>query len=520
MMHSYAHIASPTRGLRLLIVGWIACLVPLAWSTVALAQHDDPLNPPQGLFAEEWLEVYLGGGKIGYGHSTMRREGDLIHTMMDMKLQIGRANQTVKMAVSSGTIETLAGRPVSFRTEQDMSIYRTVMRGEISGGEVRITQSQPKIQLEKKMSFPFPKGAMMTWGAFREGIVRGYKPGVQYTLKLYAPDMRLDDAVETKMSIGDWETKEVFGKAIRGMRVTSVMSTGRSEIEMLSWVNEAGDVLVAEVPMPGVGSMQLLTVDQETAMADFFPAELFMKTTISVPPIDTARVRAIRYKVSLAGEGDDVLDLPTTGMQTPRKLDDRSSEVIVQRQVHRSSGHKTATDPAELAPYLQSNLMMNTDDDALRKIADQAAGDATDLFELADNLRRFVRAYISQKSMDVGFATASEVCRSRRGDCSEHGVLLAALGRIKKLPSRLVVGVAYVPSFGGKQHFLGYHMWTQFFIDGQWYDFDAALGDEVAPHPGRIALAVTSLRDSSLADISIPLLSKIGNLKVEILDTK
>ena len=507
--------ARPHRWLRLL-----AAVVPLACSTVALAQQNDPLNPPQGLFADDWLEVYFGGGKIGYGHSTMRREGDLIHTRVVMKMQLRRANQTVKMAISSGTTETVAGRPVSFMSELDMSIFRTIMRGEISGGEVRITQSQPKIQLEKKMSFPFPKGAMMTWGAFREGVIHGYKPGVQYTLKIYTPDMRLDDALETQMSVGDWETKEVLGKAIRGMRVTSLTSTGGGEIEMLAWVNEAGDVLVAEISMPGVGSMQLLAVDQETAMADFFPAEIFMTTTISVPPIDTAKVRAIRFKISLAGEGYEVLDLPTTGMQTPRKIDDRSSEVLVQRQVHRSSGHKTVTDAAELAPYLQSNLMINTDDPALRKIADRAAGDATDPFVLADNLRRFVRAYISEKSLDVGFASASEVCRSRKGDCSEHGVLLAALGRIKKLPSRLVVGVAYVDSFGGQEHILGYHMWTQFFIDGQWYDFDAALGDEVAPHPGRIALAITSLRDSSLADISIPLLSKIGNLKVEILDTK
>ncbi len=271
-MFSYAHLASPTRGLRCLIVRYVACLLPLACSTVALAQQDDPLNPPQGLFSEEWLEVYLGGGKIGYGHSTMRREGDLIHTMMDMKLQMGRAAQTVKMAVLSGTTETVAGRPVSFTTDQDMSIYRMVMRGEISGATIHITQSQPKIQLEKKMSFSFPQGAMMTWGAFREGIIRGYKPGVEYTMKLYAPDMRLDDGVETKMTIGDWETKEVFGKAIRGMRLTSQMSVGVSDIEMLSWVNEAGDVLVAEIPMPGLGSMQLLAVDQETAMADFFPA--------------------------------------------------------------------------------------------------------------------------------------------------------------------------------------------------------------------------------------------------------
>jgi hypothetical protein len=450
----------------------------------------------------------------------MRRDGDLIHTMMDMTLQIGRAAQTVKMAVSSGTIETLDGRPLSFTSDQDMSMFRTVMRGEIEGGQVRITQSQPKIQLEKKLSFPFPDGAMMTWGAFREGVIRGFKPGVEYTIRTYSPDLRLDDAIETKMRVGDWETKEVFGKAVRGMRATSEMNTTMGDIEMHSWVNEAGDVLMAEMPIQGLGHMQLVTVNQETAMADFIPAEIFMKTTISVPPIDTDRVRAIRYRVSLVGEGDDVLDLPTTGMQTPRKLDDRSSEVIVQRQVHRSSDESPAPDAEMIAPYLQSNLMINTDDPDLRKIADEAGGDATDPFTLADNLRRFVRAYISDKSLDVGFASASEVCRSREGDCSEHGVLLAALGRIKKLPSRVVVGVAYVPSFAGRQHILGYHMWTQFFIDGQWYDFDAALGDEVAPHPGRIALAVTSLRDASLADISIPLLSKIGNLKVEILDTK
>ncbi len=176
---------------------------------------------------------------------------------------------------------------------------------------------------------------------------------------------------------------------------------------------------------------------------------------------------------------------------------------------------KTGT-PA-LAEYLDGNLMINIADPQLAAIAKEASRGETEPFALGDNLRRFVTEYVKSKNLNVGFATASEVCRNKEGDCSEHGVLLAALGRLCNLPSRVAVGVVYLRSYGGKTNVFGYHMWTQFYIGNRWIDFDAALR-ETQCSPIRIAFATSSLKRNGLADLSLPLISKIGAIDIEIVE--
>ena len=98
-------------------------------------------------------------------------------------------------------------------------------------------------------------------------------------------------------------------------------------------------------------------------------------------------------------------------------------------------------------------------------------------------------------------------------------MLLAALGRINGLPSRVAVGLAYVPRFGGERDIFGYHLWTQFYIEGVWYDYDAALGESDCS-PIRIAFATSSLKDAGMADLSLPLLGMIGSLDLEIIEVE
>ena len=63
--------------------------------------------------------------------------------------------------------------------------------------------------------------------------------------------------------------------------------------------------------------------------------------------------------------------------------------------------------------------------------------------------------------------------KARQGDCTEHGVLLAALLRAKNIPARIDVGLVYVP----KTQNFWYHLWTEAFIDGRWIPLDATQVD-------------------------------------------
>jgi hypothetical protein len=102
-------------------------------------------------------------------------------------------------------------------------------------------------------------------------------------------------------------------------------------------------------------------------------------------------------------------------------------------------------------------------------------------------IETFVRGFIKDKTLNVGYASALEVARKPEGDCTEHAVLVAALGRAEGIATRVVDGLAYAPGFAGKDQVFVPHAWAQAWIDGRWRSFDAALRGFDSGH---IALAV------------------------------
>ncbi len=485
----------------------------------------DPNNPPQGRFSDEWAEIYMAGGKVGYAHTTMARDGDHIHTTMTFHMALGRADQPVTMEMTQEVAETVAGLPVSFASEMDMSVMKSATRGTIKNGRVTVVTSQYGI--DQKQEYDFPTGALMSWGAFRESLLRGFKPGTEYTLQMYVPELRMDGSVAASTKVGEWEEFTHAGQKIKGQKVLIVMESPIGSIATESWVDRDGMPLKAVVPFPGMGNMEMITVDQATALADFVPPEFFMTTVIKAKQrIDYASAKRIKYRITAKDAKTDLGDFPTTEMQSVKPSGDGAVEIVLTRLTHKPrgkdeesgvSGGTTKAQEAELAEYLESNLIINMADPELIKLAKRASGGEKEPFALGDKLRRFVSEYVEEKNLSIGFATASEVARTKEGDCSEHGVLLAALGRLNGLPSRVVVGLAYVPVFGKQDDIFGYHMWTQFYIDGRWFDFDAALAESVCS-PIRIAFSTSSLKNSGLADLSLPLLSKIGAIDIDVLE--
>ncbi len=493
----------------------------------------DPHNPPAGRFSDDWMEIYLAGQKVGYAHSTMTREGDVVHSSTTTVMQLGRVEQPIKVTVSERAVETLDGKPKSFESVQDLAVQKVVLKGAFEGDKVNIVSSQ--FGIERRENYELPAGARLkTWGGFRESLLRGFEPGTQYRMDLYEPSFRLDAPIVATTQIGDAEEFELRGRKIRGRKVTTTMSAPMGELKVLAWVDESGRPLLGRMPAPGLGDMEMVTVDQAKALAEFVPPELFMTTVVKAKrKIDYKNAQSIRYRLRTTHEHADLGEIPDTGGQRVTARGEGSVELLVTRARHQpvggaaaapsatntapaSDGAAAARDPA-LAEYLDGNLMMNLDDAKLVALAKQAAGEEREPFALADRLRRFVSEYVESKNLNIGFATASEVARTREGDCSEHGVLLAALGRLNGLPSRVAVGLAYVPLFGRQDDIFGYHLWTQFYLDGRWIDFDAALNEPVCS-PIRIAFAVSSLKSAGLADLSLPLLNKIGAIDIDILE--
>ena len=419
------------------------------------------------------------------------------------------------------TEETLDGQPLAFACDSDMATQKVRQQGIVRDGKVTLRSEQYGNAITE--TFDYPKRALMTWAMMRRQEEKGYAPGTAYELASYIPLMVSNQGITVKVAIEGMDEIEIAGQKRKAIRSTQEMILPGMPVGLKStvWIDPEDHQLI-RITMQMMGmQMELVACARAEALADFEPPEAFMDTLVQVDqPIDQGTARRIRMKLSLAGDGPDMPPLPQTGMQTPAKADARSVVLEVRRQDHAALAKAQPVvkiNREAYAEFLEPNIYINADDPVVRKMAEEAAGKAKAPYEIADRLRRYVGEKIEHKNLNIGFASASEVARNRSGDCSEHAVFLAALARVKGIPSRVVCGLVYVPSFGQTHQVFGFHMWTQLFISGQWVDFDAGQ-NESACNPTHIALAVDSLRDSGLGELAFAILPVISRLSIEVLE--
>jgi transglutaminase-like putative cysteine protease len=125
-------------------------------------------------------------------------------------------------------------------------------------------------------------------------------------------------------------------------------------------------------------------------------------------------------------------------------------------------------EPKPGAEYLESNYYVRSSDNAVRRLAAEAAGDASEPRKKMERITQFVRKKV-RGGYGVGFTTADEVARTLEGDCTEMGILSAAMGRAAGVPTRVAFGLVYDPDNPG----FGGHLWTEAWVEGAWQTFDA-----------------------------------------------
>jgi len=252
------------------------------------------------------------------------------------------------------------------------------------------------------------------------------------------------------------------------------------------------------------------------ALTDFVPKDIFAGSLIHLGqtlPVDAATVT-----LHLSRKDNQPLPVPPESLsEHGEMLTDGSVRMTLTHTSNPASS--TSIQPIkDLSPYLSRNSFLDISDPVLRRLASEGGGDATNPPAVAGNLRKFVADYITQKDLSVGFATASETAQSHEGDCTEHAVLLAALGRIRGLPTRVVAGLVYLPEYEGQSDILGFHMWTQFYLNNQWMDFDSAVVDGAYSH-WRLGFVATDLNDVSLSDFTLELMSWMAEMKITVENT-
>jgi len=477
----------------------------------------DYKNPPQGVFDDEWMEIFMGGQKIGFGHETYRREGDHIFAEAHAEFQIKRLSSVVSMSEDTSSEEMLDGQILSFHGVSNQGDQPTIIDGHGDGKTFDITSQIGDYHPEAKQ-VEFPAGTLMTWGVERFMRGKTLKPGDTFDYLSYSP---VDDAyapLTTKVTVGAQEKLAVRGQQFDVERITAHVASksGLGGIDTVEWVDAHNRTLKVAMPL-GPMSMEMVASTKAQAMTDYLPSDIFTASLLTLDRSLPGNANEVVFNLKRT-DGQPLPPLPESAMEHGEVLPDGSVRLTLTRPDLARKNAAAAPGPElkDPAPFLARNAYLDTSDPLLQKLADQAGGPAkTDPIAVAWQLRDFVADFINKKDFNVGFGTASETAKSREGDCTEHAVLLAALGRVRGLPTRTVSGLVYIPHYQGQDNILGFHMWAQFYFNGRWQDFDAALTDGETPY-WRLGLVASNLNEGSLSDFTMEMARWMSAMKITV----
>ncbi len=493
--------------------------------------------------AERWYAVSVGGAPAGWAREGHRATGQGLESESAMRLRVRRGGSELEIDLEGRFLETPDGRPVSLWTRRRLGPSPVEATYRFGAGEVAVTTRQGGRERSERL--PLPAGDWLTPEAARRAVAAHHRAGDrEYTVRTIDPVAGLEPVTVRRTWLGEPSAPERSAGATGRWREEESSAPGvASEVAL----DGDGEVVRSTIPFLGL-DMTLELTDRESALAESGTAPELLLATFVRPDRPIERPRAARrglYLLSLPG-GAALPDLPSDGAQRAERRGAGVEVRVVSAEPQAAAGGGAAdrTGEARAAPPpdqdgeagagdLEPSLYLDFRDPVVAAVvaeatatpsdADSARRDpAADPRRLAEDLTRFVHAYVRDKDLDTGFATASEVAASRSGDCTEHSVLLAALLRAEGIPSRVVTGLVYLDRFAGAEAVFGYHMWVEARIDGRWLDLDPTL---LSPQPGgfdatHIALATSTLDGPDAGRSLDRLLPLFGSLRIEVVEAR
>jgi transglutaminase-like putative cysteine protease len=186
-------------------------------------------------------------------------------------------------------------------------------------------------------------------------------------------------------------------------------------------------------------------------------------------------------------------------------------------QVKASQGPKkgmTGDKPGD--EFTQSSYFITSGDPKVKELAKKAVRTEKDSWKKALLIEKWVNANM-RATNDEALAPADHVARTLQGDCTEYAMLMAAMCRAEGVPSKTAIGLVYAETKTGPA--LGFHMWTEVFVQGQWVPLDATLGRGFV---GATHLKVTdhSWHDMRALTPLLPLIRVLGKMRVDIVSAQ
>lgn len=464
---------------------------------------------------ESWQVMYLSGQRVGYGRVVIREvtrgRETIFVTDSEENLSIRRFGQQLRIQSKTHTEETGDGQLLSFTFEmKNPPAQTTKSTGHVAGRNLVIestvggqTQTK-KVQWDPSVKSPAWQDRLLTDSPMKPGESRSFKTFMSEFSKVVSININADDYRLTKLHDGS-------EKSLLKVRVTQSILPG---IGMRVYLDENGDSLRTEADLLG---MVTYSVPRDVALQTIAGAELDVATStlikVANPPAGLhGRAKSV-FRIHTKGQNPTDF-IPSGGTQTVEQIDDETAAITV---IAVPPPRNIQPSRSEQQDYLGDTQFLQVKDAGVKEHARRAAAGSIDPGTIAVRMEQYVYKELKKKNFSTALASAAEVAKSLEGDCTEHACLLAAMLRVEKIPSRVVVGLVFAERYGA----FGGHMWTEAWLGGKWVPLDGTLG-KGGIGAGHIRLADSSLSDDGPTPITsfVPLLNVLTDVTIEVVSVE
>ncbi|HEU4589598.1 MAG TPA: transglutaminase-like domain-containing protein [Steroidobacteraceae bacterium] len=420
---------------------------------------------------ERWQVVRAEQTKVGHVRIVRSENGATIFDSEQLEIRLGRQGRRVLYRVRLDTESGSDGSLRRIAREVEASEGHSRVEAMVAGDDLEVSHGPGRMRTTQRLagaarglkSDEFAR-------AWLASVGRGEKPA---PLRFRTWDPVKIEVVDVELAVSD---------RLSGAGVERRVYSSRATTGSLLRVDAAGNVVHERMSL-GAFTLERADAPRPEALAPDEPfdhvAALLQPSPYRIPARDMDQ--KIRYRFD--NHGNDVA-LPTgAGQRTWRE--DRTTWIQVCASCALDA---TPLSDEERQRALEPTPWLESADPQLARHARVATAGARDDAAKMRRLANYVRQHMSTQVDMLGYGTALQALRTRRGDCTEYAVLLAALGRAAGVPTRVAIGRVYARHFEGRRHVFVPHAWVQAWTGSGWQSFDAALGKFDSTH---LAFAVS-----------------------------
>jgi Transglutaminase-like superfamily len=485
-----------------------------------------PAQPPD-VVEDVWEAVHSGTAQIGYVHTwVLRIDAKLLRTTAEMRLTFRRQGATLSVRQEQGTEETPDGAVIRvFAKQYQGAGIQLDLNGTLEDGKMHVIIDKGRIERRLRWSDEVV-GLAKRMHYFED---RKPKSGDRFTLQVYEPTY--NTVVTLRATVGEPEEVSVLGKQRKLLRVDlkpDVLDVPGQKVQLpasVVWLDERYVPVRRQIEMEGLGPIVLTRATRAQATAGGGPVGapdintqtmIFLNRAIPKPH----STRSIVYRVTVKDDPGPGTALVQDEHQEIRNLKGNTFDLQVHpveagAKIPKPGGREKVEADAE---YLASNDYIPSDDPRIRGQALRAVGKETDPWRKAQNIERWVKDAMKVDNL-APMASARVTAVELRGDCRHYALLTAALSRAQGIPSRTAIGLLYVIDRRTLKPALGFHMWTEVWIDGHWLGLDATLG-QGRIGAGHVKITHHSWHDTKSLTPFLPVTRVLGKLAIEVVQVE